>query len=264
MCHWTYHSTEYSIAYDCRLFMITDGRARFLSEDREYMLAEGSIVVIKAGHTYWLQAMDEKSFTLYGIDFDLTQAHKQIDTFIQPGKKSNFDASKILEHINLPELDEAIVIRGSAELAGRVKEMFFEYHSGLAHREKRLSAMLTDLIICACRMASGGDSRRTVLVNEIKHCIHEHYREKLTNAFIAKKLGYHPYYLARIFREETGTTMHNYLHDFRLMAAVQILASMPSVSVESVAADCGFATAAHFTTAFKKKFGRLPSSFRTK
>ena len=27
---WHFRSTEYSIGYDCRLFCITDGRARFL------------------------------------------------------------------------------------------------------------------------------------------------------------------------------------------------------------------------------------------
>ena len=259
---WNYSNTEYSIGYDCRLFMIADGQAKFLSEGKEYLLGDGSIALINTGLTYRLESVDARSFTLYIVNFDLTQNHTEIGTYVQPGKESNYDKSKVIERIDLPELREALVLRDGAELSGRVKEMFFEYHSGLPHREKRLSAMLADLIIRASRMAAGGDSRRTLLVGEIKRCIHEHYRQKLTNEIVAAKLGYHPYYLARIFREETGTTMHRYLHDFRLTAAAEALASLPSASIESVAADCGFATAAHFTAAFKKKFGRLPSSVR--
>ena len=259
---WKFHNAEYSIGYDCRLFCIADGRAKLFSEGKEYALADGSIAIINTGLTYRLESVDEQSFTLYIVNFDLTHGHTDIETYVQPGLESNFDPAKIIERAELPELAAPLVLRDGAELAQRVREMFFEYHSGLPYRERRLSAMLADLVIRACRMTAGGMSRRAALVGEIRRCIHENYRLPLTNEDIAAKLGYHPYYLARIFREETGMTMHRFLLDFRLSEAERALVSMPSATVESVAADCGFATAAHFTAAFKKKFGRLPSSVR--
>ena len=56
-------------------------------------------------------------------------------------------------------------------------------------------------------------------------------------------------------------TLHRYLLEYRLTTAYSQLALSPS-PIERIAASCGFATASHFTAAFRKNYGKLPSECR--
>lgn len=266
MTWWTtlWDSPEASMGYDCRMIGIRSGLADFTAEGKSYRLESGALVLINTGQAYHFSTVDGQPFSMYIINFDLTHARTDVATFVQPGKVSDFDPAKIIDKVDIPELCETIVLSSGSEYVPQIREMYDEYHGGQPYASRRLSAMLTDLVIRICRTSGSGNSGHKQLVAEIRHYIHENFRAALTNESIAAAMGYHPYYLSRVFREEMGTTLHRYLLDVRLTEAAYALSAHPDVTVESVAEACGFATAAHFTAAFKKKFGRLPSSFRVK
>lgn len=70
-----------------------------------------------------------------------------------------------------------------------------------------------------------------------------------------------PFYLTRSFRSLTGVPLHRYLMDLRLGDALGRLAEGEQ-DLAALALDLGFASHAHFSTAFKKRLGSSPSSFR--
>ena len=77
---------------------------------------------------------------------------------------------------------------------------------------------------------------------------------------VGRAMGCSPYHLARIFRRETGLTVHRYLSRLRLRAALERLADRPA-GLTAVALDCGFSSHAHFTGAFHREFGITPTAF---
>ena len=62
-----------------------------------------------------------------------------------------------------------------------------------------------------------------------------------------------------MFRERTGRTLTEYLHDLRLRAAVDRLGE---ASLSRLAADLGYASPSHFTDRFRATFGVPPSQLR--
>ena len=80
-------------------------------------------------------------------------------------------------------------------------------------------------------------------------------------ADLGAQLGVSPFHLARIFRAQTGFTLHQYRKQLRLrIALVELAANRASLS--ALAFDLGFASHSHFTDTFRREFGVAPSAVR--
>ena len=259
--HTRLHGCTLSKAYDCRLFGIRSGGAILDTEVGEYQLREGAIAVFNTAQPYRLRGIGELPLDIYCFNYDLTQDHADRNMWEQPGTLEYYDESRIIEKVDCDELRRPIIVAQSTEFLGRARSMYYEFHSGLPYAKRMLEAQLTELLILAHRAGEGQVDRDSGQIAEVKRYIREHYAEPLTNLSIADTFGYHPNYLARIFRERTGMTLHRYLTDFRLDSAAAMLGSMDG-SVEHIAVSCGFATSAHFAAAFRRKFGKSPTDYR--
>lgn len=82
--------------------------------------------------------------------------------------------------------------------------------------------------------------------------------DSLDLSTLATILEVSPWHLCRVFREETGTTIHAYRRDLRLRAALERVASSAG-RVSRLAHECGFSSHSHFTAAFRRQFGFTPS-----
>lgn len=93
-------------------------------------------------------------------------------------------------------------------------------------------------------------------------------RAHLGRTFLAKEnvgdlaaaVGVSPFHLCRVFRRETGFSLHQYRTELRLRWSLQPLAD--HVDILTVALAAGFSHHSHFTTAFRRTFGLRPSEFR--
>jgi AraC-like DNA-binding protein len=78
---------------------------------------------------------------------------------------------------------------------------------------------------------------------------------------LAHDVGSSPYHLLRVFRGETGSTIHQYRMQLRLSAAARaILEGCDDLT--GLALDLGFSSHSHFTDAFRRRFGIAPSALR--
>ena len=79
---------------------------------------------------------------------------------------------------------------------------------------------------------------------------------------IAEKFNYHAYHINRIMRNATGTTVHQYLVNYRISIAKNLL-SNTSLSIEDIAVRVGYKSAAYFSLSFKKLVGCSPNCYRS-
>ena len=70
-----------------------------------------------------------------------------------------------------------------------------------------------------------------------------------------------PEHLTRLFRKHLSTTPIRYLQNVRVNQGISFL-SHTSISVERIAFNCGFKTAAHFSRSVKQHTGQTPSEIR--
>lgn len=111
---------------------------------------------------------------------------------------------------------------------------------------------------------SEGGALRAARIAEIKRLVEKAAGDPLLNtARVARSLGVTPRYV-QILMEETGTTFSEYLMERRLTLAYERLTARgPSaMSIREVAESCGFSDPAHFSRAFRRRFGDTPTSVR--
>jgi AraC family transcriptional regulator of arabinose operon len=70
-----------------------------------------------------------------------------------------------------------------------------------------------------------------------------------------------PDHCIRLFREQVNKTPMRYLADLRLTEAMKRLVET-DLSVGSIAAECGYSSAAHLTKTFKDRLGITPREYR--
>jgi len=78
---------------------------------------------------------------------------------------------------------------------------------------------------------------------------------------VAARLGISPFHLARVFRRQTGFSLHQYRTQLRLRLALERLPESAG-SLTSLAFELGFASHSHFTDTFRREFGVAPSAVR--
>jgi AraC family transcriptional regulator len=88
---------------------------------------------------------------------------------------------------------------------------------------------------------------------------HERLATGLTLEVMARAAGYSPFQFARLFKATTGLAPHQFILSLRLERACRLLddkSDMADVSLKT-----GFYDQAHFTNAFRRRFGVTPSSY---
>lgn len=76
---------------------------------------------------------------------------------------------------------------------------------------------------------------------------------------VAKKSGWSKWHLQRVFQEETGATLGDYLFSRRMQAARDMLVTGRSLIV--VADLIGYVDQSSFNRAFKRKYGVTPRQY---
>jgi AraC family transcriptional regulator len=119
--------------------------------------------------------------------------------------------------------------------------------------EESVLSLLEDVLRSAQRAkarrtqkSSQVSARHAALAQQTKLILVQHYKAPLKLSIIAKAAGTSPYHMARVFREQTGWSLHGYRMQLRLNAAL----------------DLGFSSHSHFTSSFKHAFGSPASKLR--
>ena len=78
---------------------------------------------------------------------------------------------------------------------------------------------------------------------------------------LATMVGTNECTLKKAFKQEFGTTVFQYLFDYRMDLAAQYLLES-SLSINEIGMMLGYDYQSHFCTAFKRKYGVSPMEFR--
>ena len=78
---------------------------------------------------------------------------------------------------------------------------------------------------------------------------------------LARECGISTSYLSREFKHVIGTTVHEYLNNYRIQRSLKLLSDM---SVAEVAALVGFSDSSHYIGIFKRVIGTTPAAYKAK
>lgn len=93
--------------------------------------------------------------------------------------------------------------------------------------------------------------------------INRHYAQPLRVNQLAHKFGYNPSYLSRLFKQQIGITIVEYIYELRLSELYQDLIKTPT-SIKALMQKHGLTNERTAREMFKRMYGELPKQVRLK
>ena len=200
----------------------------------------------------------------------LTKGHREYFEFAKTAKTYH---SWCHFHWNLPEhalrLIEALPFK--VGVSNRM-ERLIDVGLSLQHDPQALAPSLSHLAAAAFweYVSSSGlaefssqNARLPESVKRVQAYIRQNYYSDVHLGQLSEIAFVTPEHLIRLFRSHLGTTPMRYLRDVRVRQGISFL-SHTGITVERIAFNCGFKTAAHFSRCIKQATGQTPSEIRAR
>lgn len=243
---------EYHYHEFCKLLVVLSGTGGYWINGEHYQLTGGDVVLLDR-------------HLPHRPEFDTE--YERVIIYIAP----EFLQDSSTKDCRLQEcfsLGEQHVVRLPAQERQRVFTLVRQLEEELASREagKDILAggLLLRLLVELYRMTRGGSLSavlprvpRDERINGILRYIDDHLFEEIRIDMLAKQFFLSRYHMMRLFRENTGFTIHAYLVDRRLASARDLIAE--GVGATEACYKTGFNSYCTFCRAYHKRFGMSPT-----
>lgn len=250
---------------DGRLFYITSGCGKMRFESEVYNLEKGSLILFGAGTPYiW----EVNSISYYAINFDYTQNFSHIKRTFHPIQANLFTQNNIIEKCTFEDcllLNEPIVLSHVLEFEKDVTQIATECMLKDEYSTSLTSALLKSLIIKVVKRKKMDtlslETKANIIAKKLIDYISNNYSNELNYEILEKEFHFNPSYLNRIFKAHTGKTLHEFILQYRLNTAMELLRTQ-TAPINQIATVCGFTNPYHFAKAFRKVVGVSPTKYR--
>lgn len=181
---------------------------------------------------------------------------------------------------NIPGIYEKYLERGGAPVfhpnnseryTGLLDQLFITASSEDYLRDMKINESLASLLTAIMEMswqpenqaALRRGSGREYTLQDIKDYLDEHWKEKFSLDDLSEKFFINKFYLTRLFKNQYGVSILNYILRIKITHAKQQL-RFTNKTIEAVGIDCGFEDANYFSRSFKKVEGITPNEYRKK
>ena len=244
---------------DCRIFYVIDGTLTINTAGKLHTMSSGDLFYFSAGSKYTIDT--SKGFTLFCLNFDLTQAHREHAFPIAP----TWDTEKwktvpiFSEEVsNSHFLGSFLFLKNAVYLQDQMEKIVSDFVSSNV-LGKELSSARLKLLLTKMHGIASQDLPESVV--RVRAYIEKHYTRNITNQEMAELVGYHEHYLNRLFVKCMGTSLHNYLLKHRLTQANYLILNT-DLPLQDIAAQTGFNNYSNFYISYKNHYGYTPHEYR--
>ena len=247
----------YRMAYDHRLFYILEGEGVFITADGEYPLAPDTLLFFAPAFGYHFRG----KMRVIVLNFDMTRDASHLKAPICPPPAAEFSSDRIFNALTVDGLSSPLVRTDGRLFLDELMSIVHNYDPEDQLADAITSAEMKRLLVELLRGERRRGDASGELIEELRRYIRVHAAEISDNSEIARHFGYHPVYIASLFRERTGESLHRAVVSERIRLAKEWLIRT-ELSIEEIASGTGFSSRSHFCTAFKAAVGISPKQYR--
>lgn len=241
--------------YECYFFI--SGDVTYQIEGKMYYLKPGDIILINTNELH--QAIiNSKNIAYERIVLWMNK------DFLKGLSNSKTDLTQCFE-----SKEKSNVLRTDFETQKNIrlvlnKIISLQQDKGFGY-ELLYTAYITELVVYINNMAYMEDAslnidiRKSNLIDGIIDYINSHLEEDITIDELAENSYLSKFHLSREFKKHTGTTIHRYIVQKKLILAKELI--LDQMSVMDVYKKCGFGDYSNFFRAFKNEYGVTPKQF---
>ncbi len=245
---------EYHYHEFCKILLLIQGSGGYYVDGQRYLLRSGDIVLLDA-HSIHRPELDT-DVPYERIIFYISPEYLQRQSTGDCNLQTIFSGEK--GHVlRLPEERKQKIFRMAAQLERDLTGDAFG-------REILSNAGLLQLLVEIGRNRENPEASgpspvmpRSERIVEILRYIDEHLSEDLDAEVLAKAFFISKYHMMRQFRRETGTTVHLYITQKRLVKARELMDS--GMRATEACYRCGWRSYSSFTRAYGKHLGTTPT-----
>lgn len=224
------------------LHYVVDGQGKLCMRGRENPMQGGEIFVIYPQELAYYEADEENPWRYLWVVFD--------------GPK----AEEILRSAGITEDQPMLYLREkSAELFSCMEKLLYEYEQ--EYQTVANFYALLQIIKDGTKAVRKKGKQQHYYTDKIKRYIEYRYAEEVKVSELAAHCGLNRSYMTKCFTEDTGISPKEYLIQYRITKAKELLAGA-DLPVSNVAYAVGYSDPLAFSKIFKSREGMSPIEFK--
>ncbi|UOQ50472.1 AraC family transcriptional regulator [Gracilibacillus caseinilyticus] len=247
----------------CELLFVYEGKGRVIVNQQTYEIKKGMLFFFQPFqlHRVNVEVSPDTPYERSVMHFDPLTLEKNLRLF--PGLRHLL---KQLQHgVNEPQ---AFDLEKSFHYIFEVCEVFnqslqtnnWEEDSQLFLMQL-LSSIRSNIHHAELHTSANKAFRSLYYSERIMQWVEAHYMEPFDLERLSNELHLSKSYVSRIFKQETGSSLTEYLTIRRIKEACQLL-QMTHQSIELIGESVGFGSVSYFIQIFKKMIGTTPHQYR--
>lgn len=237
-----------------KIVLLLEGKVTYTVEDKDYELSPWSVLLVKR-------------HTIHRALIDKSAPYERVIIYLD-GKYFDrlMPSAALMNCFELADRQGQHLLRPEPEQIRELKQSLVSYEQAMADERFGAEAMrdtlMVQLLVQIGRMGAASNSERRYdgKIEKALCYINEHLAEKLSVESLAEQVYLSKYHFMRLFKAQTGDTVHAYIRQKRLLQAARLIRE--GTAANKAAADSGFADYSVFHRAFKESFGISPGQLR--
>ncbi len=264
-----HRTTEHSHDF-VELVFLVDGQAEHLFEGQGYTIRAGDVFIINPGEVHAYQTKPGERIEIINCLF--------MPELISEVMLRELGVCRSMDYFYVyPFLDASERFHHRLNLAGgKAEEVYALLKAMMVEWEQRrpgyttiIRLQLLQLLIMLSRFYAEGASlaykpavkERTVLIRRINGFLERHFDQKLAVPDLCTFFNISSRQLNRIFKQETGQTVTERIHQIRIERAKQYLLDGDDKVID-IANRVGYEDPSFFSQLFRRKVGCSPGQYR--
>ncbi len=228
-------------------FTVVDGAGSLVYREKNFSLSSGDCVFIDCHNPYSHTTAPNNLWILKWVHFNGPQMASIYNKYCERGGRPVFTPDDSTPFFSI--WDQLMQVAGSADY---MRDMLINQH---------LSTLLTLIMSESWHPEDATTAKKKASVADVKEFLDSRYAEKISLDGLSTQFYINKYYLTKVFKEQYGQSITNYLLNLRITKAKQLL-RFSEKSVEEIGLEVGFGAPHYFSQTFKSVEGVPPSVYR--
>ncbi|WP_299089981.1 AraC family transcriptional regulator [uncultured Metabacillus sp.] len=258
---WEKHDMAFHTHKEVEIMYVIDGTCTVVAEKKSVAMKKGDFILLDSNIPHRLIVDQQSPCRMLNIEFsfikktgcfpsikDLANQNKKFATFLS---------------LNRPY----IVLKDTNEIYHTLKNLVLELDKKESDKDIMIQLHLAQLFMQLARITAE-EMKEThthyqanVYVNKTIKYLHHNYDCDIQVKDVGQAVNLHPGYLHRIFKQQTGSTIMEYLTSLRMEKAKMLLADT-EIPVTEICFYIGINSRQYFSALFKKHTTQTPLEYR--
>lgn len=246
--------TEFHYHEFCKILLLLSGSGGYSIDGQRYLLRPGDVVLVRDG-------------SIHRPELDAQTPYERIIIYISPeylrsvstddGDLYGIFSGERGHVLRFPQKQAQKLLRRAEGLEKDLSQQGFGREILAGTGLLRLLVEIGRGQTQADTLDSGVQMPQNERIRDILGYIHSHLGEELDAQTLAERFFISKYHMMRLFRQETGTTLHLYITQKRLMLARDLIRK--GMKATEACYQSGFRSYSSFTRAAEKYLGTTPT-----